>query len=275
LIRINEFSFQLWQIVLVIEKRGDDRSDVKQTTAGFRGPLKVQSLTSAKRKFLSLGKRRSLFVALLRYNLKPNTEEFMNKYNRLLTSIVISFTLSGCAGLADSMNKIADLGVVSEGVSTFDDAIIIKVTPNWLFETDTQWVKTKLGAHWTSTAPDYVALIMSYGSDVRSGTAYLVFTGIDINIDGKILSYKTNTQTSIDSSSYNTISNTFYTESKNSVVMPLATLLKMVKAKDCRLRIYTSKGYEDITFNIERSASGQSTALVSLREFLAKVSSVK
>ncbi len=33
----------------------DDRSDVKQTTAGFRGPLMVQSLTSAKSKFLSLG----------------------------------------------------------------------------------------------------------------------------------------------------------------------------------------------------------------------------
>ncbi len=30
------------------------RSDVKQTTAGFRGPLMVQSLTSAKSKFLSL-----------------------------------------------------------------------------------------------------------------------------------------------------------------------------------------------------------------------------
>ena len=29
----------------------DDRSDVKQTTAGFRGPLMVQSLTSAKSKF--------------------------------------------------------------------------------------------------------------------------------------------------------------------------------------------------------------------------------
>ncbi len=37
----------------------DDRSDVKQTTAGFRGPLMVQSLTSAKSKFLSL--RRLLF----------------------------------------------------------------------------------------------------------------------------------------------------------------------------------------------------------------------
>ncbi len=33
----------------------DGRGDVKQTTAGFRGPLMVQSLTSAKSKFLSLG----------------------------------------------------------------------------------------------------------------------------------------------------------------------------------------------------------------------------
>ncbi len=32
----------------------DDRSDVRQTTAGFQGPLMVQSLTSAKSKFLSL-----------------------------------------------------------------------------------------------------------------------------------------------------------------------------------------------------------------------------
>ncbi len=36
----------------------DGRGDVKQTTTGFRGPLMVQSLTSAKSKFLSL----SLFL---------------------------------------------------------------------------------------------------------------------------------------------------------------------------------------------------------------------
>ena len=35
----------------------DDRGDVKQTTTGFRGPLMVQSLTSAKSKFLSLDPR--------------------------------------------------------------------------------------------------------------------------------------------------------------------------------------------------------------------------
>ncbi len=38
----------------------DDRSDVKQTTTGFRGPLMVQSLTSAKSKFLSLEEREAL-----------------------------------------------------------------------------------------------------------------------------------------------------------------------------------------------------------------------
>ena len=32
----------------------DDRGDVKQTTTGFRGPLMVQSLTSAKSKYPSL-----------------------------------------------------------------------------------------------------------------------------------------------------------------------------------------------------------------------------
>ena len=35
----------------------DGRGDVKQTTTGFRGPLMVQSLTSAKSKFLSLIQR--------------------------------------------------------------------------------------------------------------------------------------------------------------------------------------------------------------------------
>ena len=39
----------------------DDRSDVKQTTAGFRGPLMVQSLTSAKSKFLSLSLKSELY----------------------------------------------------------------------------------------------------------------------------------------------------------------------------------------------------------------------
>ncbi len=41
----------------------DDRGDVKQTTTGFRGPLMVQSLTSAKSKFLSLFWRGMVFIS--------------------------------------------------------------------------------------------------------------------------------------------------------------------------------------------------------------------
>ncbi len=49
----------------------DDRSDVKQTTTGFRGPLMVQSLTSAKSKFLSLVKIMSIYSDPL-YHENPN-----------------------------------------------------------------------------------------------------------------------------------------------------------------------------------------------------------
>ena len=41
------------------------RGDVKQTTTGFRGPLMVQSLTSAKSKFLSLLAGASVALALI------------------------------------------------------------------------------------------------------------------------------------------------------------------------------------------------------------------
>jgi len=45
----------------------DDRGDVKQTTTGFRGPLMVQSLTSAKSKFLSLSIKPVIYLLSLAY----------------------------------------------------------------------------------------------------------------------------------------------------------------------------------------------------------------
>ncbi len=50
----------------------DDRSDVKQTTAGFRGPLMVQSLTSAKSKFLSLLSQSTLIFETDYYSVSSN-----------------------------------------------------------------------------------------------------------------------------------------------------------------------------------------------------------
>ncbi len=58
----------------------DDRSDVKQTTAGFRGPLMVQSLTSAKSKFLSLNitaRRKRFILPQLDQKYKPKDSHWL------------------------------------------------------------------------------------------------------------------------------------------------------------------------------------------------------
>ncbi len=60
----------------------DDRGDVKQTTTGFRGPLMVQSLTSAKSKFLSLYKPNHLLSLYKTEYSLPVTEEV---YENILT----------------------------------------------------------------------------------------------------------------------------------------------------------------------------------------------
>ena len=192
----------------------------------------------------------------------------------ILTLSLFTFITIGCAGMADSMNKMAGIGVVTVENSTFDDAKIIKVTPTWLYEDTGSMdnIRTKLGARWTDKTPDYVALDLAYDSNTSGySEIYLGFTGVDINIGGKITSFKTNNLTILKSSGYNTVSNTIYTKSENSVIIPMSLLEEMVSADDCRIRIYTSQGYEDAVFSIERSSGGQGTAILSIREFIATV----
>ena len=199
--------------------------------------------------------------------------------NKLLSIITLGIlvALSGCANMADSMNKMAGVGVLSEEQSTFDSAKIIKVSPNWLYESQKSWTANsiKLGARWNSAAPDLVVLDLSYDSSTSGGATYVSLQGMDLNIDGEKSSYKTEGSTLLNSSNYNTVTKTIYTNSKNSIIIPLSTLKSMVNAKDCRIRIHTSKGYEDSIFSIERSDSGQGTALLSIKQFIEKVSTVK
>lgn len=195
---------------------------------------------------------------------------------KIVIIIAALITISGCAGMADAMSKMAGVGVISEEKSTFDGATIVKMSPAWLYAEGSWGNRVKLGAHWSNKSSEYVALILSYNSDVSSaGSAYIGLSGIDINIDGNIKKYTANTPTSTDSSSYNTVSRTIYTESKNSVVIPYSVLKMMVSAKDCRLRIHTGKGYEDSQFSIERIPGGQGTAILPMREFIKKVDSIK
>lgn len=192
----------------------------------------------------------------------------------IVVAIMVLPALSGCAGMADATSKMAGLGVVTQEKSTFDGATIIEVSPTWLYDPDGSWGNSvKLGARWSSNAPEHVALILSYSSDTSGyGAVYVGLTGIDINIDGEIKSFSSGKSTELDSGSYNTVARTIYTESKNLVVIPYSVLERMVSVKDCRLRIHTSKGYEDARFSIERIPGGQGTAILSIREFMGKVS---
>jgi hypothetical protein len=195
----------------------------------------------------------------------------------MLFAIAFLAALSGCAGMADATSKMAGLGIVTQEKSTFDGATIVEVSPNWLYDPNGSLGNSvKLGARWSSNAPEYVTLVLSYSSNTSGyGAAYIGLSGIDINIDGDIKSFSSNKPTNLDSSGYNSVSRTIYTESKNTVVIPYSTLERMVAAKDCRLRIHTSKGYEDARFSIERIPGGQGTAILSIREFMEKVRAVK
>ena len=100
-----------------------------------------------------------------------------------------------------------------------------------------------------------MTLDLAYDANTGSSEIYLGFTGIDINVDGKITSYKISDLTILDSSEYNTVTNTIYTKSKNSVIIPLSLLEEMVSADVCRIRIYTSQGYEDAVFRYRQVKS--------------------
>jgi len=196
---------------------------------------------------------------------------------RIVVTALLVVLLNGCAGMADGMSQLAGIGVVEEEKSTFDGATIIKMSPAFLYR-EGAWlgVPVKLGARWTSKAPDHVAMILFYGSSTASGSsAYVNFSGLDINVDGRISEHKSAGMTSHDSSGYNTVARTIYTESQNAVVIPFDMLEQMLAAKDTRLRIHTSKGYEDVQFSIERIPGGQSTAILHFKDFLSRVKAVR
>lgn len=193
-----------------------------------------------------------------------------------VAATLAAFGLTGCATMTDAMSAAAGMGVVSEHHSTFDNATEVSVSPMPLWAKGSWGNAVRLGAHWSSATPDYVALEMSYQANANYGSAmYTSFSGMDINVDGEISQWQTGAPTKFDSSNYNTVSRTIYTASKNSVVIPYALLQRMVAAKDCRLRFHTGDGYEDAQFNIERIPGGQATAILSIRKFMAKVKAVR
>jgi hypothetical protein len=198
--------------------------------------------------------------------------KLITKISTLLCFVLI---ISGCAGMADSMDQSVGLGVITEDISTFDNSKTISVSPTWFAKDKDSWgaAFVKLGAAWTDKYPESVTLLLKHESSITSGTSYLNINNFSVNLNGEITTFNTSSTTSHESSNYNSVSKDIYTESSNAVVIPLNYLRQMVNSDNCRLRIDTSAGLVEGIFSMERTAGGARTALASIKEFLTKVDS--
>ena len=178
--------------------------------------------------------------------------------------------------MADAMSEVANIGVVREEKSTFDGATVVTMSRAFLYGEKMMGNSIGLAARWSNKSPDQVVLIPAHSSSISSGgQAYVNISMIEVNIGGEISKFDSRGPTMHDSSSYNTVSRTIYTESKGAVVVPWSYLQKMMAAPDCRIRIHTSAGYEDSIFSAERIPGGQGTAKLSLKEFISRAEAAK
>jgi hypothetical protein len=180
--------------------------------------------------------------------------------------------LCGCT----AMDRLTGMGVVSQSASTPDHATIIDVSPNALYDPgNARGTPLQLGARWSSDAPQSVELVLSYQSAVSSDAPTVQnFDTLEISIDGQMSSFPARKPSDTSSGFDNSVSHTIYTSSRGEVLIPYALLQKMVATEDCWLRA-TGGGYQDAKFSAERLPDGKPAAIVSIREFMAKVDAVR
>lgn len=179
------------------------------------------------------------------------------------------FLISGCAS---QMDAFAGIGVIDEENSSFDNSRIVTLTPTWVAGGGDDYVtSTKVGARWSESNPEQVLLILEYSSSTNSSDVYKSYESISVNINSEKRNFPASGSTELQSSTYNTVTNTIYTESTAVVPMPLEYLRKMVEAEDVRIRFNSSHRYEDGIFSQETSSFGQDMAKARILEFLNKI----
>lgn len=187
---------------------------------------------------------------------------------KLAALAVLVLGLAGCA----AMDAMSGMGVLTQKTTAYDGGQVVNVSPQSLYAPgDAMGSPFRLGATWLSAHPELVSLDLSYNSDARMGSSsYASINGIDVRIDGMESHWQTR-GTQYDSTPYNTVSNTIYTTSSTSIVVPLNMLRAMVNAADCRLRIHSNMGADDVLFSRATIPGGKATAITSIRKLLAAV----
>ena len=186
----------------------------------------------------------------------------------VIAALLVSTVFPSCANLAGQ-------GVVREKISEFDGAKSITMSPAVVMGTSTTTqMGTLLGARWSNTTPNTAYLILEHQSDAFSGSSYSNIRSLGINVDGKIYRYKCSTATNHSSGSYNSVTKTTYTNSRNVAAVPLNVLRRMVSANRCMLQVHTSTGVHEQNFAKEKNM-GVSMAKAHMRKFLAQIEAAK
>ena len=168
------------------------RGDVKQTTAGFRGPLMVQSLTSAKSKFLSLifgptnsGLRRlpakswtvNLFVALTEkffFKFRFRSTLFGNISRLTIVGVLTVASLTGCGGGSSSSGT--SLNLTGRWVLN-PHSTSVSISFNSFHTTLQQTGNTVTSANVTRSAPPGTVACSSGAVSISGTVAGNIFNG--------------------------------------------------------------------------------------------------
>lgn len=100
------------------------------------------------------------------------------KFN-FLTVSSLALVLVGCAGMSETMQKSAGVGVVTSQQSDFDSAKEVQVTPAFVAPSDGGMATIKMGLTWRSTSEKQVGVLIRFSSL----SEYQTISSVELNIN--------------------------------------------------------------------------------------------
>jgi hypothetical protein len=169
------------------------------------------------------------------------------------------------------MDRISGMGQISSSTSEFDNSNIIELSMSRVDGTKAEPIpKTSIGAKWIENDPSTIYIKLNQSSDARQSNSYTLFEKIRVNLNGEITTFEVPNRTVLSSSDYNDVSNTIYTKSVALVPIDISYIRKMLDSENCKIRVSTFDGYEDLTFDTE-ARNGFKFARANLKEFMLEV----
>ncbi|MDF1815063.1 MAG: hypothetical protein P1V20_22865 [Verrucomicrobiales bacterium] len=168
------------------------------------------------------------------------------------------------------MNEKAGIGAISSSTSKFDGAKELRMSPAMVSrDGGVRASNIHIAAAYTPEMGDLMILELVYQeaihiTDETAPGKFHNITGLDINIDGRKLSFKPINQTKFDNAYV----------SSNGFAIPITTVRQMIEARDCRIRMTTIHGHETALFHVETAKMGQTFVKLPLRQFIAKIDSL-